>query len=994
MEAYNTFTYPVFEADQVLSQKELNMLVSHLEEQDRMTRKNLTGIGIVCGLDLTFPTPNSVHISCGTAVTSLGFQINWKEKLLTHYQEYDLSDQFLQPDYTREPYLANIFKYAPKYLPIKNTYELLPSDSSVANKKSIPDDFFEDHVILLLLEVMLIDQKNCVTTNCDDKGKRMEFAIRPLVVPISDLTQELVFEYPISEWYKKMPFPRYNVPFKNTVTAVQVLEGFAKAYDDAYLTGISAAIQTVYEAHKTHLPASLSVLGNCKSTILSSINIYKTTVSVQYLWDWIADIVAAYNEIVTFRKINPALCCVDESLFPFHVVLGSDTPESMAYRTPFFATLHEQQKENAQFKKLVLLFEKLALILTSFEIEKGAKIKVTPSVYGNMPLSEKAIPFYYDQILELNKRWNPELTSKKLNDTILSYYASLPNYTTKPEVITPLLFDIEPYNFFRVEGHIGMNYKKAIKDLNLIRDSYSLPFKITALNAVDFLNKEVDIMKFDGRWDDLETDYDLARKRVYNITEFVIKWMDLRRDVLEQNGIMTKQNIDNFKNILAQLKNLLTNDLKEFLPNYKSFYDIFKQLNLVFLFHRWCIQLFHPDLSTIAEDLIDRMDDINELFLDDPFTVIYEEANLRWQKLYKDLFFSTFIKKHPGIEHKGGVTKGGTLVLVYVDTTIFKAAAPPIMYTNLLNSVTAYKDNIAIDPKIKEDLAKSVKFTDYKSQLKKKPAQNATTKCQDEADNIKNDILEMAQYTMEAHFTPEMSGFILENIKGALQFEVGSINQRIPYQQTIIADFFLPYTCCGEGNTIEIKIEAAEPLSISLDPAVFCQNDDNVDDHEIIIKGKSGGTFSGTGKDAVVKLGDKYYVQANHASVQQPKIYTLQYEVDDELSNTIEFEIKAPVTLLWKATRDLKNAQKFFFENPTSNDTHSYEIDFGDGSVPVITTANPVTHIFPFDDNNKQFVVTIKQQGEVCSNTQTLTVKIIGDFNTPDFNSNDFYTEQ
>lgn len=992
MEAYNTFTYPVFEADQVLSQKELNMAVSHLEEQDRIIRKNLTGIGIVCGLDLIFPNTNSVKITCGTAVTSLGFQINWKEQLLTHYQDYDLSDQFLQPDYTREPYLENIFKYSAKYSPIKSCLELLPSNSPVVGKKSIPNDFFDDKVIMMLLEVTLIDQKNCVTTNCDDKGKRMEFNLRPLVIPVSALTEELVAEYPLTEWYKKLSFPRYNVPFKNTVTAVQILEGFNKVYTDAYLTEISNAIKVVYDAHQSSLPASTAVLGNSKPTILNSVNVYKSTVSVQYLWDWISDIVSAYNEIVSFRKINPALCCVDENLFPFHVILGGDTPESLVYRTPFFATLNEKQKENVQLKKLVMLFEKLALLVSSFDIVKGTKIKVTPSSYGNMPLSEKAIPFYYDQILELNKKWNPELTVKKQNDTILSYYSDLANYTNKTEVIKPLLFDVEPYNFFRVEGHVGMEYKKALKDLNLIRDSYNLPFKITALNAVDFINKEVDIMKFNGRWDDLETDYDLARKRVYNITEFVIKWMDQRKNVLQQNNIMTKQNIDNFKNILTQLKNLLTNDLKQFLPNYKSFYEIFKQLNLVFLFHRWCIQLFNPELSTLAEDLIDRMDDINELFLEDPFTVIYEEANLRWQKLYKDLFFTTFLKKHPGLEHKGGVTKGGTFVVVYVDTTIFKAAAAPPIYTNLLNAVTAYKDNIAIDQSVKDELAQSVKFTDYKSQLKKKPGQTAATKCQAEADNIKNDLLELAQYNMEAHYTAEMSGYILENIKGALEYEIGSVNQGVPYQQTVIADFFLPYACCGEGNTIEVKFENAEPLTITLDPLKFCQNDP--EEYEIVVKGNSGGTFSGTGKGAVTNVSDKYYLHPNHLSVQQPKIYTLQYEVDGELSNTIEFEIKAPSGLKWTAARNPSAPNLFVFTNAVAGDTHDYEFDFGDNTSDVITNAGTITHSFAFDATSKQFTVTIKQLGEVCVNTQTIIVKVIGDFNTPDFNTNDFYTEQ
>jgi hypothetical protein len=994
MEAYNTFTYPVFEADQVLSQKELNMLVSHLEEQDRITRKSLTGIGIVCGLELTFPTTTSAHISCGTAVTSLGFQINWKEKLFTHYQDYDLSNQFLKPDYTREPYLETIFKYAPNYLPIKNSYELLPSDSQVVNKKNIPNDFFDNHVVLLLLEVTLIDQKNCVTTNCDDKGKRMEFNIKPLVIPIDELTQKLVFEYPIPQWYKKLSFPRYNVPFKNITTAVQVLEGFAKAYDDTYLTGIATAIQTVYESHKNNLPTTLTVLGNSKSTILNAINTYKTTVSVQYLWDWIADIVATYNEIVSFRKINPALCCFDESLFPFHVVLGGDTTESLAYRTPFFATLNEKQKEDAQLKKLVLLFEKLALIISSFNIEKGIKIKVTPSAYGNIPLSEKTIPFYYNQILELNKKWNPELTVKKQNDTILSYYSSLTNYTNKPEVVSPLLFDIEPYNFFRVEGHIGMNYKNALKDLNLIRDSYGLPFKITALNAVDFINKEVDIMKFDGRWDDLETDYDLARKRVYNITEYVINWMDLKKTALVSSTILTIQNINSFKTILAELKNLLTNDLKAFLPNYKSFYEIFKELNLVFLFHRRCIELLNPTvLSIIEEDFIDRLDDVNELFLDDPFTVIYEEANIRWQKLYKDLFFSTFLKKHPGLEHKAGVTKGGTFVVVYVDTSIFKATAPPLVYTNLLNSIKNYSNSINIPTSVKQDLTNSIKLTSYTSQLIVKPLTTAIDKCKAETDNIKANLLDIAKYNLNANYSAEISGYILENLNNVLQYEVNLNPQANNFQQMIIADFFLPYSCCGDGNTIEVKIEVNEPLSISLDRLKYCNNDK--EEYEIRIRGKSGGIFSGTAKGAVIQKSDKYYLKPNHASVQAPKMYSLQYELNGELSNTIEFEILTPTVLSWTAQRDVVDVAKFIFTNPTANDKHEYEINFGDNNTPILTTdKNTVSHSFSFNEIVKQFTVTIKQLGEVCINTQTLVVKAIGDFNASDFNSKDFYTEK
>lgn len=991
MEAYNTHIYPVFEADQVLSQKDLNLVVSHLEEQDRITRKNLTGLGIICGLELSYPTENSIKISCGTALTSLGFQINWTEKVFTHYHDYEISDQFLKPDYTREPHLEHIFKHSSKYEAIKNCTELLTATVNDDTKQPLSVAFLEDKLIILLLEVTLIDQKNCVTTNCDDKGKRMEFNVRPLIVSIEQ-AEKLFSEYPDYTNFPKLSFPRYNVPYTNIVTGPNVLDQFRKAYDPTYLTGVSNAIAEIYIDYKNGVAngINLPVLENCKVKIDETVNSYKSSVNIQYLWDWIYDITEAYNEIAAYKEINPTLCCIDESLFPFHVVLGGNEANLNAYRTPFISALNTTKKEQGKLKKLTLLFERLAHIINSFGIERNSKIKITPSAYGNIALSEKSIPYYYNTPLELNKKWNPALNLKGQNDTVLSYHGDKAGYSNKATVQKPLLYDIEPYNFFRVEGHIGTNYKTALKEITLIKDSYSLPFKITALNAVDYLNKEVDITKFEGRWDDLETDYDLARKRLYNITEFVIKWMDQRKTQLAQQNIISVQNIDNFKNILLQIKNLLTNDLKEFLPNFKSFYEIFKQLNYVFLFHRWCIQLGREELSILAEDLIDRLDDINELFLEDPFTVIYEEAYIRWKRIYKDLFLSTFIKKHAGLEHKGGVTKGGTFVLVYVDTSIFKAAAPPLFYANIMASLKTYKDNINIDASIKQELERSVKFTDYKSQIKGAPNTSSVNKCKEEADNIKANLLEVAKYNLDAAYTMEMSGFILENLREALQYDFYAIPQGASYQQMVIADFFLPYACCGDGNTIEIKFEINEPLSISLDRLKYCNNDNH--EYEIKIKGKSGGTFSGTAKGAVVQRSDKYYLQPGHTAINLPKVYTLQYATDGEESNILEFEIVSPAGLQWDTKRDEQRPDTFYFTNPVQNDTHEYEIDFGDGSDAIITKENTVSHAFNFNEKDHQFTVTIKQLGEVCENTQQLTVTAIGDFNSPDFNSKDFYT--
>ncbi|WP_309641287.1 hypothetical protein [Flavobacterium sp.] len=988
MEAYNTPAYPVFEADQVLSQKELNQAISHLEEQDRITRKQLTGLGIVCGAALTFPNAHSVRISCGTAVTSLGFQINWDEKTLSAYREVEISEQFLNPDYIDEPYLDAIFKYRSQYEPIKSCVELLESNSSAEGKQDIPNGFFDDKVIILLLEMSLIDQKNCVTTNCDDKGKRMEFNIRPLLIPINDLTREkLIRVHSLPENYARLAFPRYNVLYNNLTTAANVLDGFRKVYDDNYLISISVAIAKIYQGFKMMSGiAAFPVLDNSKGEIESHVNAYKNGSNVQYLWDWISDIVQAYNEIIDFMEVNPALCCVDESMFPFHVVLGNDSDLSNRFRTPFIRTLDAAKKRQIKMRKLRLLFQRLEHIITGFRIDKTDRIKVTPSSYGNVDLSKKSIPFYYQDILGLNRKWHPALTAKNLNDSILSYHSDKIGYTGKNEVKNPLRYDIEPYNFFRIEGHTGRNYKEAIKELTVIKNTYNLPFRITAYNAVDFLNKEIDISRFEGRWDDLETDYDLARKRVYNITEFVINWMVGNKDKLIAETFFTEASINNFKNILSEMKKLLTENLKGYLPNHKDFQEVFMELNRIFVFHRFCLQAGKDKLSVFVEDLIDRLDDVKELFFDDPFTVIFEEAQLRWQKIYSDLFFSTFARKHPGLEHKAGVTKGGTFVVVYVDTSVFKTPPPPKGHKDLLAQVVEHKNSIGIDPKIKKQLETDIKFTGYRSQVIAKPKVEVIKKWEDESDKIADEVLKVAKFNFEAAHDPEVSRFLFENLKGALEFGFGKGNSNETFQQLIIADFFLPYICCSDGPVLELKFESKE-IKIALEPLQFCLTD--TEKHEVTVAGSNGGTFKGTGASLVTNVGSQYFLKVKPDMA--PGIYNLQYEMDGESSNAIEFEVFAPAPVKWTADRMSDDLDTFVFTNSIT-ENREYQIDFGDNSAVLITTQKTVTHSFDFAAK-KQFTVIIQQRGTVCESSQTITVKITADFSSADF-TNDFNTDQ
>src|SRR3546814_11938371 len=94
-------------------------------------------------------------------------------------------------------------------------------------------------------------------------------------------------------------------------------------------------------------------------------------------------------------------------------------------------------------------------------------IRITPSKLGDIPLSEKSIPFYY-KVAEGTDRlfqyWDHNKTIKDRADQNLSYRAD--EYNGGDEHIRkPLLYDLKPHNFLRIEGHLGKQYTAALRNL-------------------------------------------------------------------------------------------------------------------------------------------------------------------------------------------------------------------------------------------------------------------------------------------------------------------------------------------------------------------------------------------------------------------------------------------------------------------------------------------------------------------------------------------------
>src|SRR6266850_6639765 len=63
--------YSVFEKDQVLTHEQLNSVASYLDDQGRLTRVYLLGVGVVCGLRPSLEG-DTVKITKGVGVTTDG----------------------------------------------------------------------------------------------------------------------------------------------------------------------------------------------------------------------------------------------------------------------------------------------------------------------------------------------------------------------------------------------------------------------------------------------------------------------------------------------------------------------------------------------------------------------------------------------------------------------------------------------------------------------------------------------------------------------------------------------------------------------------------------------------------------------------------------------------------------------------------------------------------------------------------------------------------
>jgi hypothetical protein len=699
----------------------------------------------------------TLAISAGCGITSDGYLIQLGDCSYTHYKEVTLEEKDLFGQDSNVEYTA---------------YQLFGANIDGADLLKNLGPSRTSMVVLLVVKSDPQESSACIV-DCDEIGKQhsfepVQYLITPEVandllaqsyqVPGWSIDDLLVGKYGLKDLYLERfghPFADYPKDGHPALAEVTSYETFKKSYNTIIDMGkvrVQAALQN---AHRLFSP--LFTRFQAKPLPVNE-GVFDPEFAIddlwiQYLYDHLFDFVLAYRELcdVAFDLLDA--CGISTGRFPRHLLLGTTLedgaempiPPSL-YRTPY-AQPPVYNGNASRVGTVALLYKRLELLIEKFLVPDSGVIRITPSRRGGAPLSERAIPYYYSNEPpdELRRAWNGDRHRRGRDLQTLGYHFHRPQQdpdTGQPvsPYEDPLVFDFEAQDFFRIEGHIGLKKADALDVLINLRDRYNLPFDIVLLKlgegtgALDLYDCEVAILE--------------------------AQYTKLRTDL--QCAIDGSDSPDDFQ----ALADTLTATLDEF--GYSAFQTAF-------------------DGISKGEGCVLGYDKT-------PFEELHRLYAERTAAMKSQELFHEFALKHPGMEHKAGVPRGGTFILVYADL------------------ISVEESDLSPD-RLQEEVSASERLL-LKAQMRERYRGFEGVIGHAALEKLVGQTIE--QVELPSDFKKEFDASMLLALQEAVE-------QNGP---KVVGDFCLPYLCCSSCPPTSQVVVRARPILL-LAPVTFCKSDPN-----------------------------------------------------------------------------------------------------------------------------------------------------------------------
>ena len=498
-----TKTYPVFEANQVLSHDHLNGMRNYFNTEIHSTRNQLIGVGIVNGLDFEL-SQQGITINGGAGISTNGYRISSQGEGATYF--YAIPYTFKDPNdalYSqvmsaltdrviegKEEPVRQTMSLTGKYVELKvGFYELVfENDPRLVNNdkaKKVADltPLGKEVGLALYLETNDIDIESCFTTNCDDRGIERVLTVRPLlIVTNKDTTLSPRFVKPAVPPLPRIRFAQSNAP------------NLAGAFDTALNDGMLEELQAAIDRTDAYLGR---FLGDRPSRNVShSLTAIKANLLAgrpEFLpsfYEWIRDLRRALIDLQEISEGLDLLTHVLPDSFAQHLMLGPLTPGSSHFTRTEFKSAQPTEGNEARLNEIDFYWKRLLALIAGFNPQRQPVIKITPSHTDAHDLSDQSLPFYYDlNSAPVNEAWNYDLALAGKSDSVLGFHSQL--YTNADHVVNPLGYEHEAKDALLVEGLLGFQKSEAIEALEALKKTHHLGFGIVALRVTGYEHDEI-----------------------------------------------------------------------------------------------------------------------------------------------------------------------------------------------------------------------------------------------------------------------------------------------------------------------------------------------------------------------------------------------------------------------------------------------------------------------------------------------------------------------
>ena len=663
-----TTRYTVFEKDQVLTHDQLNDLAGYLDDQDRLTRVALLGAGIVAGLRVSL-SDAGVGVTRGVGVTTDG----------------DLLRLPADARYARfKPYDKSAPAYAPFYVDQDVTKDMLPvfelvADDTATPLAQLPNGLKpSDMAVIFLMESYVRDEDMCTATACDNLGQGSIHAPKLLLLRKSDL-KALQGSLPtLDQAVRGLP--------DVTVDRPQIAANFTPAVYRAVCGRVHDALAPALRAL---YPACASLLADLFAAdpgagwvaqLETVRNGFANRDSgLQYYYDFLKDLAETYNAFRDLLSGDTTVCCPGVDAFPKHLLLGGPDGGT-ELRTGFYpsplASRTLDRQTHARF-----LAGKLDALIRAFKLPPAGTIRVTPSRGEGQSLEERAIPFYYEvnDATPVHRAWSWALTQRGLEKSNYSYNADAYN---PGGFARQLATQIGRFDFFRVEGHIGVKATDAVEALSKVVQAQNLPFQVRAV-ALSQDRTKISV-KPPIRYTDLHRLHYVVRQDLVSQLDDTTRFSGAFKgqvDAAVAAKVVTDQSEDtdgaSVRAIAQQKHDAVTAGASaasakinrgylEYVadPSWQS--DVTNTMTAAGQFKANLGKVVKTDFSTPFDSLIASNHTLWLGWLDGVIKTKNDQADDK-------LLFGNFLQRHPGLEHFAGVARGGTFVLAHDESGVVVA---------------------------------------------------------------------------------------------------------------------------------------------------------------------------------------------------------------------------------------------------------------------------------------------------------------------------------